>query len=80
MYAIVMNRIRRNLRQSICAQRAAGIWVGIEARAIRTADMNCDPMSLVEDDASRPEVDFEFVDLSLLHKHFMVEALAESRA
>jgi hypothetical protein len=41
--------------------------------------MNRDAMSLVEDDAGRPEIDLEPVDLTLLHKHFALEAFAEPR-
>src|SRR5262245_16465580 len=77
MQAIVMNRIGTNLFEIVCTQRASGIWVGIEARAIRAADVNCDAMSLVEGDARGPEIDLEFVNLALLHKHFAIEAFAE---
>ena len=52
--------------ESAC--RLAGIRVRIKARIIRTADVNRDAMTLVEDQARRPEVDLELIDLSHLHE------------
>ena len=79
MQTIVMNRVGSNLFEIVRTQRASGIRVGIEARAIRTADVNCDAMSLVEGDARGPEIDPEPVDLALLHEHFAIEAVAKPR-
>ncbi len=42
----------------------AGVWVSIEARKIRRADFEPNPMPPLEDVRGRPHIDFELFDLA----------------
>src|SRR3984893_14057678 len=78
MNPVVMNRIGRDLRLIVGPQRLSGVRVWIKARIIRTADVNRDAMTLVEDQARRPEIYLELIDFALLHEDFVVKALTET--
>ena len=78
MTSIVMDRIRRYLRQIICAKGTAGVRVWIEARVVRTGDVNRNSMTLVKDQARRPQIDLKLIDLALLHEYFTIESFPEA--
>src|ERR1700686_5902220 len=78
MDPVVMNRIGRDLCLLVGPQRLAGIRVWIKARIIRTADVNRDPMALVEYQARRPKIYLELIDLALCHEDLVVKTFTET--
>src|SRR5205823_1965361 len=80
MSPVVMNRIGRDLSLFVSPQGLAGVRVRIKARIVRTADVNRDAMTLVEDQARRPEIDVELIDLALLHEDLVVKTFTEARS
>ena len=80
MNPVVMNRIGRDLSLFVSPQRLAGVRVRIKARIVRTADVNRDAMTLVEDQARRPEIDLELIDPALLHEDLVIETFTEARS
>src|SRR6266566_1159456 len=80
MNPVVMNRIGRDLSLFVSPQRLSGVRVRIKARIVRTADVNRDAMTLVEDQARRPEIYLELIDPALLHEDLVVKSLTEARS
>src|SRR5215216_4663405 len=76
----VVDRVRRFLPLSFVVLVAAGVEIAIKARKVTTRDFETDAMARSEVIAGRLKIDFELVNFSRLHPHFLIKAFAITRA
>src|SRR5215831_2927764 len=80
MSAIVVNGIHCDTRFALYAVGLAVVQVLFEPRVIRARDLHLDPVALIEDNARRPQIDSESIDMTLVEKCFVIKPVSESRA
>src|SRR5215469_11206305 len=68
MLFIMVDRVRGRYQVLRLSNVHAGIQIPVKAREVAAADFQSQNVSLAEDIARRPKVEFEFVDLSWVHE------------
>src|SRR6185436_15338176 len=80
MLGVVVDGLVRHCQLAVHTEAAAGVWIAVVVRKVRTGDLEPDTMTGLEQVAGRPDRNLIRVDLARLDGLRFLERLAEARA